>query len=210
VTQLDMPATLTWAGLLLFVIVAGVSCDVLASVFQISSWLDALYRITKLVARKVTQMNHVISRRVPAGEMLSVASSDSDTFGALAEVSGRALAALGSFAFVTVLVLHESTVLGLVVLISAPVILGLSVPMMVPMQHNQRVERERSSVLTGMAVDIVSGLRILRGVGGERTFGDNYARQSQSVRRAAAIKRGAHRGRPLRKTGKTRPTAFPQ
>ncbi|MCL2317053.1 MAG: ABC transporter ATP-binding protein/permease [Actinomycetia bacterium] len=184
VTQLDMPATLTWAGLLLFVIVAGVSCDVLASVFQISSWLDALYRITKLVARKVTQMNHVISRRVPAGEMLSVASSDSDTFGALAEVSGRALAALGSFAFVTVLVLHESTVLGLVVLISAPVILGLSVPMMVPMQHNQRVERERSSVLTGMAVDIVSGLRILRGVGGERTFGDNYARQSQSVRRA--------------------------
>ena len=34
-----------------------------------------------------------------------------------------------------------------------------------------------------MATDIVSGLRILRGIGGERTFGGNYAQQSQRVRR---------------------------
>ena len=184
VTRHDMRATLFWSALLLIVIVAGVACDVLASVFQIGSWLDALYRIQKLVARKVAQMGHVITRRVPAGEMLSVAMSDADTFGALAEVTGRALAALASFAFVTVLVLNESIVLGLVVLVSAPVILGASVPLLLPMQRNQQIERERSSTLTGMAVDIVSGLRILRGVGGERTFGDNYAHQSQRVRQA--------------------------
>lgn len=34
-----------------------------------------------------------------------------------------------------------------------------------------------------MAADIVAGLRILRGIGGEKTFGDNYATQSQRVRR---------------------------
>ena len=34
-----------------------------------------------------------------------------------------------------------------------------------------------------LATDIVAGLRILRGVGGEETFGANYARQSQKVRR---------------------------
>jgi ABC-type multidrug transport system fused ATPase/permease subunit len=182
VTKHDLTATVQWAAALAGVIVLGVACDVLASVFQISSWLDALYRVQKLVSRKVTQMNHVIARRVPAGEMLSVASSDADTFGALGEVTGRALASLLSFVFVTLLVLHESVPLGLIVLISAPVILGVSVPLMVPMQRNQRIERERSSALTGMAVDIVSGLRILRGVGGERTFGDNYARQSQRVK----------------------------
>jgi ABC-type multidrug transport system fused ATPase/permease subunit len=182
VTKHDLQTTVYWALALAGVIIVGVSCDVLASIFQISSWLDALYRVQKLVSRKVTQMNHVIARRVPAGEMLSVASSDADTFGALGEVSGRALAALASFGFVTVLVLNESWQLGIVVLVSAPVILGVSVPLMVPMQRNQRVERERSSTLTGMAVDIVSGLRILRGVGGERTFGDNYARQSQRVK----------------------------
>jgi ABC-type multidrug transport system fused ATPase/permease subunit len=35
-----------------------------------------------------------------------------------------------------------------------------------------------------MAADIVAGLRILRGIGGEATFGRNYAAQSQSARRA--------------------------
>jgi ABC-type multidrug transport system fused ATPase/permease subunit len=36
-----------------------------------------------------------------------------------------------------------------------------------------------------MATDIVAGLRILRGIGGEQTFARNYAQQSQWTRRAA-------------------------
>ena len=35
-----------------------------------------------------------------------------------------------------------------------------------------------------MATDIVAGLRVLRGIGGEATFGRNYAEQSQRTRRA--------------------------
>ena len=37
-----------------------------------------------------------------------------------------------------------------------------------------------------MATDIVAGLRILRGIGGERTFGRNYAAQSQLARQAGS------------------------
>ena len=190
VTKHDIGTTVMWASLLAVVVLIGVAADMLASTFQIAAWLDAMYRVMKLISRKVGQMCHVIIKRVPAGEMLSVASSDADTFGALGEVTGRVLAALASFGFVTALVLTESTRLGLVVLASAPVILILSAPIMVPMQRNQRVERERASTLTGMAVDIVSGLRILRGVGGERIFGDNYARQSRRV--VAAGKKGGY------------------
>jgi len=190
VTQHDMRATLLWAALLAVVILIGVASDVLASAFQLANWLDGLYRTMKLIARKVAQMCHVIVRRVPAGEMLSVAMSDADTFGAYAEVAGRAIAALASFAVVTALVLTESLQLGLVVLASAPVILLVSAPIMVPMQRNQRLERERQSTLTGMAVDIVSGLRILRGVGGETLFGDNYQHQSRRV--IAAGKRAGY------------------
>ena len=190
VTRHNIGATVMWAVLLAVVVLIGVVSDVVASTFQISSWLDSMYRIMKLVARKVGQMCHVIIKRVPAGEMLSVASSDADTFGAFAEVTGRAIASLASFAFVTALVLSESLALGLVVLASAPVILLASAPIMVPMQRNQRLERERQSTLTGMAVDIVTGLRILRGVGGEQLFGDNYERQSRRV--IAAGKRGGY------------------
>ena len=52
------------------------------------------------------------------------------------------------------------------------------------MERRQEVERTRNADLTSMATDIVAGLRILRGIGGEQTFARNYAEQSQRTRRA--------------------------
>ena len=184
ITAHNWDATWKWTAVLVAVIVAGVACNVASSTFGVAGWLVAMFRVTKLVTRKVAQMPHVIVRRVPAGEMLSVAHSDSDTFGALAEVFGRLIAAVGAFALVAAMVLREDVQLGLLVLIGTPLIVLVTTPILRPAQRAQLVERERSSKLTGMAVDIVQGLRILRGIGGERTFGDNYARQSQSVRQA--------------------------
>jgi len=180
----DWSATWRWTLAMVIIVLFGVGCNVAASTLGVAGWLTAMFRITKLVARKVGQMSHVVTRRVPAGEMLSVASSDADTFGAIAEIFGRLLAAVAAFAVVAVLVLREDVFLGLIVLIATPLIVVVTTPILRPLQRAQMVERERSSKLTGMAVDIVAGLRILRGIGGERTFGDNYARQSQSVRRA--------------------------
>jgi len=70
------------------------------------------------------------------------------------------------------------------VLVAAPVLLGAALPLLRPLHRRQEVERSRNSDLTSMATDIVAGLRILRGIGGEATFGRNYAVQSQSARRA--------------------------
>jgi ABC-type multidrug transport system fused ATPase/permease subunit len=184
ITAHDWDATWKWTAVLVAVIVFGVACNVASSLVSVAGWLVSMFRITKLVIRKVAQMSHVIVRRVPAGEMLSVANSDADTFGALAEVFGRLIAAVASFGLVAALVLREDVQLGLLVLIGTPLVVLIATPLLRPAQRAQLVERERSSKLTGMAVDIVQGLRILRGIGGERTFGDNYARQSQSVRQA--------------------------
>src|SRR5690606_2593979 len=60
----------------------------------------------------------------------------------------------------------------------------LSSVLLRPLTAAQTRERSRDSELTSLATDIVAGLRILRGIGGERIFGDNYAGQSQRVRRA--------------------------
>ena len=57
-------------------------------------------------------------------------------------------------------------------------------PLLKPLHRRQQVERVRNSDLTSLATDIVAGLRILRGIGGERTFGSNYADQSQLARQA--------------------------
>jgi len=74
--------------------------------------------------------------------------------------------------------ISTSPKLGLVVLVASSFVL------LRPLHHAPEVERKRSSELTSRVTDIVAGLRILRGIGGEDTFGVNYATQSQLTRRA--------------------------
>ena len=177
-------ALIVWSALLLAVIVVGAAFGVLGHTLVVRSWLIALYRTTKLVVRKAGQLGHVLPQRTPTGEVLSVSSSDSDQFGALTEVFSRAIGSLVAFVVVACILLSTSTELGVLVLVAAPILVLIAMPLLRPLQRRQSIERNRSSKLTSMATDIVAGLRILRGVGGERTFGANYAEQSQSVRHA--------------------------
>jgi len=176
--------TLFWGLILVAVTMAGATCGIAFHTSAVRGWLIALYGTTKLVNRKAVQLGHVQARRLPTGEILSVSSSDSDTFGSLIEITGRAVASLVAFLIVGAIVLSTSVKLGLLVLVGTPLLVALVYPLLKPMERRQAVERSRNSELTGMATDIVAGLRILRGIGGESTFGRNYADQSQRVRRA--------------------------
>jgi ABC-type bacteriocin/lantibiotic exporter with double-glycine peptidase domain len=175
---------LVWAGLLGLVTVIGAVFGIAMHTLVVRSWLIALYGTIQMVARKSVQMGHVLPRRTPTGEALSVASSDSDEFGALTEITARAGSQLVAYLVVAAIVLKTSLPMGLLVLVAAPVIVGVALPLLRPLHRRQEVERSRSSELTSMATDIVAGLRILRGIGGEATFGRNYAEQSQRTRQA--------------------------
>ena len=176
--------TLLYAGLLLLVSLVGAGAGIALHTLVVRSWLVALYGTTLLVARKAAQLGHVLPRRIPTGEVLSVASSDSDEFGGLTEITARAASQLVAFLAVAAIVLSTSPLLGLLVLAAAPTLVGVALPLLRPLHSRQQTERQRSSTLTSLATDIVAGLRILRGIGGEGTFGRNYARQSQLTRRA--------------------------
>lgn len=177
-------ALLGWAAVMLGVVLVGGVFGVVFHTLVVRSWLISLYGTTQMVTRKIAQMGHVLPRRSPTGEVLSVASSDSDEFGALTEILARSVAQLVSYLTVAAIVLSMSWQLGVVVLVAAPVLLGAALPLLRPLHRRQQVERSRNSELTSMATDIVAGLRILRGIGGEETFGRNYADQSQQARRA--------------------------
>ena len=177
-------ALVGWAALLLLVVVIGGVFGVVSHTLVVRSWLVALYGALEMVTRKVVQMGHVLPRRSPTGEVLSVASSDSDEFGALSEILARTVGQLASYLTVAFIVLTMSWQLGLLTLVAAPVLVGAALPLLRPLHRRQQLERSRTSDLTSLATDIVAGLRILRGIGGEQTFGTNYARQSQSAREA--------------------------
>src|SRR3954451_14497814 len=176
--------TLFWAGLLLLVTVVGATFGIVLHTLVVRTWLIGLYGTMKMVTRKVVQMGHVLPRRTPTGEVLSVASSDSDEFGGLTEIVSRAASQLVAYLVVAFIVLSTSRALGVLILLAAPVLVAAAMPLLRPLQARQQIERSRNSELTSMAADIVAGLRILRGIGGERTVGRHYDRQSQLARQA--------------------------
>ncbi|MCU1536546.1 MAG: transporter related protein [Humibacillus sp.] len=180
----DSAATTRWLVALAVVTVLGALSGILFHTVIVREWLIALYGTTKLVTRKALQLGHVLTRRTPTGEVLSVSGSDGDQFGALMEITTRAFSQLLAYLVVAGIVLTTSVRMGLLVLVSAPLLVLLGAPLLRPMQRWQGVERSRNSELTSMSTDIVAGLRILRGIGGEDTFGGNYAEQSQRVRHA--------------------------
>ena len=181
----DRTAVWRYAAGLLGLALLGVAAGVLGHTLVVRSWLIAMYGSMKLVTRKTTQMGHVLPQRVPTGEVLSVAGGDSDQMGALTEVLTRAVGALLAYLVIAAIVLRTSLELGLVVLLTAPLLVILALPLLRPLERRQELERTRLSDLTSLATDIVAGLRILRGIGGEKTFAGNYAEQSQLTRTAA-------------------------
>lgn len=183
----DAGRTLGASLVLLGVVVVGVLGGIAAHTAAVSGWLVSMYRAMALTVRKALELGHVLARRTPTGEALSVASSDADTFGACAVMLPMAFGATANIVATIVIVLQLNWRMGVVVLIAAPFMVLGAAPLLRPLGEARTLERSRSSILTGQATDIVAGLRILRGIGGELTFGANYARQSQSVKRASLV-----------------------
>ncbi|MFL6159719.1 MAG: ABC transporter transmembrane domain-containing protein, partial [Marmoricola sp.] len=116
--------------------------------------------------------------------VVAIGTNDLSHLGNAMDVTARAVGALVSFVVVAVILLQTSTVLGLVVLIGVPVLLLAIGPMLKPLQRRNFAQREMMGALSNLATDIVSGLRVLRGIGGERIFHDRYRTESQKVRQA--------------------------
>ncbi len=152
--------------------------------FAVTNWLTAAYRTVQLVTRHATHLGATLPKRVATGEVVAIGTNDLSHLGNAMDVIARAAGAVVSFLVVAVILLRTSTTLGLLVLIGVPVLLLLIGPLLKPLQRRNMAQREMMGALSNLATDIVSGLRILRGIGGERVFHDRYVRDSQKVRAA--------------------------
>ncbi len=178
----DLEAVMSYSLIMLGLALIGIFAGLLNHTFTVRAWLIGMYGPMKMITRKAAQLGHVLPQRTPTGEVLSVSASDSDEFGELTEIVSRACGAVISYLVIAGLVLSTSPKLGLVVLVAAPLVVLLATPLLRPLQRREEIERSLSSELTSMATDIVAGLRILRGIGGEQTFSRNYDGQSQRTR----------------------------
>ncbi|GAA0604012.1 ABC transporter ATP-binding protein [Kribbella sandramycini] len=180
----DGDKLLQWTGVLFAVGVLQAFAGIMRHRFAVTNWLTSAYRTVQVVTRKTADLGATLPKHLATGEVVSVGASDLAYIGTLMEVSARAAGAVVAFGVVAAILLSSSTALGLVVLIGVPVMLFALGPMLRPLHRRQFAQREAVGELNSLGSDIVAGLRVLRGIGGEESFSRRYRSESQRVRYA--------------------------
>ena len=184
VADRDSSALLMWTGLLFAVGLVQAVSGIVRHRFAVTNWLTTAYRTVQLVTRQSVRLGGSLPRQVSTGEVVAIGTSDLSHLGQVMDVSARFAGAVVSFVLVAVILLQTSTTLGLVVLLGVPTLVLLIGPLLSPLQRRSTHQRHLMGELSNTATDIVSGLRVLRGIGGEQVFHARYARESQATRRA--------------------------
>jgi ABC-type multidrug transport system fused ATPase/permease subunit len=180
----DSDELLKWTGVMLAIGLVQAFCGIMRHRFAVTNWLTAAYRTVQLVGRQATRLGGALPRKVSTGEVVAIGTSDLSHLGQVMDVSARFAGAVVSFVLVALILLRTSVTLGLLVLIGVPMLMLIIGPILRPLQTRAAAQRQLMSELSNTASDIVSGLRVLRGIGGEQVFLEKYTRESQRARRA--------------------------
>ncbi|WP_406832088.1 ABC transporter ATP-binding protein [Pedococcus sp. KACC 23699] len=183
----DLGGLVKWALALLVLGAIAASTAAARHFFAVHNWLYASYRSAQLTAEGAERAGPVLTRVMPAGEVVTVFANDVMRLGGLYDAMGRFAGAVTSYVVVGAILLAASPPLGWLVLAGGPVMLASLTLIVRPLQRRQALQREEAGRLTTLGADTVAGLRVLRGIGGEQTFLRRYEEQSQRVRH-----RGVH------------------
>lgn len=114
-----------------------------------------------------------------SGGLLSIATSDASRVGEVVLVIGIGLAAIAGVAVAAAALLGISLVLGALVLAGLPPLLVLIELLGRPLVRRAASEQAEAAGATGVAADLVAGLRVLKGIGAEQPAIDRYRDSSR-------------------------------
>ncbi len=181
----DRGAIIGWAFAILGLGVVQAGSGALRHREAVTNRLLASSCVQRLVARQASHLGGDLSRHVAAGEVAGIGSSDVSNIANVLDMLPRLIGAVAAVLAVAVVLLLESLPLGLVVVIGVPLAALCLGPLLRPLERRQRAQRDEVGAASSITADTVVGLRVLRGLGGERVFSRRFAAASQRIRQAA-------------------------
>ena len=182
-----------WISMLLLLGVVQATASLLRHQHAVASYLTCISRLQALVSRKAVDLGADLPRLISTGEISAVNSNDIEKLAGAFDIIPRLVGAVVSFVVVSYILISTTTTVGLMVVIAVPLLSLAIAPIIKPLQKRESVLREKLSHASDIAADIVSGLRILRGIGGEESFLMRFRAASQEVR-VAAVRAARVRG----------------
>ncbi len=115
------------------------------------------------------------------GEIQSLATSDADLVPTVFRQLGYTIASLTAIVVVAAYLLAVDVVIGLLVLLGVPAVLALIQVVSPLVARRTAAQQERTASATGLAADLVQGLRPLKGIGGEDVALRRYRAASRTA-----------------------------
>ncbi|MGP3978256.1 ABC transporter ATP-binding protein [Streptomyces sp. 8N114] len=115
------------------------------------------------------------------GGLVTVATEDARRAGNIAMAVTLGFSAVVGLTAGAVLLLRASVPLGLLILLGTPVLMALGQLLARPLVHLSRAEQERAAHASGVAADLVAGVRVLQGLRAQRAASERYRRTSRAA-----------------------------
>ncbi|HVW44216.1 MAG TPA: ABC transporter ATP-binding protein [Amycolatopsis sp.] len=147
-------------------------------------WIHGAAATQRIVAEHTARLGASLRAQATTGDVMALSSSDINHIGNAFEVGGRLVGSVVAFLTIGITLLFTSPLLGAVALVGIPLAVLSMGKLIEPLHRRKGAQREQLSEVNALAADIVSGLRILRGIGGERQFLGRFHDASQRVRGA--------------------------
>ncbi|MFI5532906.1 ABC transporter transmembrane domain-containing protein [Kitasatospora sp. NPDC051853] len=191
------PALLRWLALLAVLFLLLSTCYRTGARLAERAGEQAAHRLRlSLTTRVLDPYGGAEAGHLP-GALAGIATGDAKRVGVVATVLPFGVAALAGLGVSAALLLRISVPLGLLVLLGTPPLLWLGHRISRPLERRSGVEQERAARAGGIAADLVTGLRVLKGIGAEAAAVARYRTVSQDSLAAAlraARSRAAHDG----------------
>lgn len=173
-----------WCLVLLGLAVLTALATLLRHWLTVWSWCRGAMLSSQAVGHHASRTGVALPRTLPTGEVVATVASDAIRLGDVYEITARFVGSIVAYVVVVLLLWRSSVPLALVVGLGVPALTALLGLLVRPLQRAQSAHREVTGALTTLASDAVVGLRVLRGLGGEKVFLARYVARSDQVRAA--------------------------
>ncbi|KAA1373695.1 ABC transporter ATP-binding protein [Aeromicrobium fastidiosum] len=184
VTTGDLDQLAVWGGVLVTLFVVLSYSYRLGARFGVAALQLEVHLLRVEVSEHVLGAGGARTGLLP-GETLSLATSDAETIGELLWNIGYTLAGLVGVVVSAVVLFEIDLLLGLVVLIGVPLVLVV-IQVVTPLIARDTTDQQAGiATATGVATDLLKGLRPLKGVGAEDVATSRYRVHSATARDAS-------------------------
>lgn len=180
-----------WLGVLVVVFAVNAVASWTARSLFVRSMLIIGHDLRMAATDRILDPRGIAGRKRTAGELLSIASSDTQRIADAVMMTVFPAAEVTAIVYSAVMIARIHLPLGIAVFIGGPLVVWISLRSARPLRRRSATRQKALAAAAATATDVVQGLRILKGLGAIDTVRERYHKVSDEAYDTTVVANGA-------------------